>query len=51
MRKKSREATRPSEAKALQIGDRGHLNSAVFIKEVALNVGIFLRNLVGMGSG
>ena len=51
MRKKSREATRPSEAKALQIGDRGHLNSAVFITEVVLKIGIFLQKLVGMGSG
>ena len=51
MRKKSREATRPSVAKALQIGDRGHLNSAVFITEVVLKIGIFLRELVGMGSG
>ena len=48
MRKKSREATWPSEAKALQIGDRGHRNSAVFLMIVALNFGILGRKLEGV---
>ena len=51
MRKKSREATRLNDAKVLQIGNRGHRNSAVFRNRVVLKIGIFLRNLVRMGSG
>ena len=51
MRKKSREATRPSEAKAPQNGDRGHLRSPVFPKRIALNVGIFGRKLEAMEFG
>ena len=53
-RKNSREAIRPSErseAKAVEIGARGQGNSAVFRSRVVIKIGIFLRKLVGMGSG